>query len=90
MPMSARFIEVARFARLIALGLGLLFLAGCGPPEAGSVKLPESFPRSGPKAFGPAASEGPSPGVGPGQFRPEPPRRAGTKARGGRPSGSKK
>jgi hypothetical protein len=90
MPMSARFIEVVRFARLISLGLGLFAVAGCGPPEAGSVKLPESFKRSGPRAYGPAASEGPSPGVGPGQFRPEPPRRAGTTPRGGRPSGSKK
>jgi hypothetical protein len=72
MPMSAGLIKVARSAGLIALGVGLFVVAGCGPPEAGSVKLPESFKRSGLRTFGPAASEGPSPGVGPGDFRPAP------------------
>jgi hypothetical protein len=80
MPMSSWFIKVARIAPILSLGLGLLVVAGCGPPEAGSVKLPADFKRSGPMGYGPAASKGTSSGLAPGQFRPEP-RPAAAKAR---------
>jgi hypothetical protein len=89
-PIWARFSPETRLARLMSMGMGLFVAAGCGPPEAGSVKLPEGLKRPGPMGYGPAATKGTSPGLGPGQFRPAPARQAGTKPRGGRAIGSRR
>ena len=72
MSKSSQFLTAARFAPIVSLGLGLLVVAGCGPPEAGSIELPEELKRSGPMGYGPTASKGASPGLGPGDFRPAP------------------
>jgi hypothetical protein len=82
MPISSRLLTVACFARVVSLGAGLLAVAGCGPPEAGSVEVPEHLQRSGPMTIGPAISKGTSPSLGPGDFRPAPKPQAGRR-RGG-------
>jgi hypothetical protein len=69
MPSSAVFSRTAPFTAILSLGIGLLVVAGCGPPEAGSVNLPESMRRSGRMGYGPAMSKGMSPSLGPGDFR---------------------
>jgi hypothetical protein len=90
MPMSIRFVKVAHFVPIFVLGIGLVAVASCGPPQAGSVKVPESARRSRLLGYGPAGSKGKSPGLGPGDLRPAPsPTRAGTKPRGGRPTGAR-
>ena len=55
MPASVGIRNVARFASTLSLGLGLLVVAGCGPPEAGSIKLPADFKRPGRMGYGPGA-----------------------------------
>ena len=89
MPASVGIRIVARFASTLSLGLGLLVVAGCGPPEAGSIKPPADFKRPGRMGYGPGVSQGLPPAPTPGQFGPAP---AGAKTNplGGRPIGSKK
>jgi hypothetical protein len=89
MPASPGIRNVARFASILSLGLGLLVVAGCGPPEAGSIKPPADFKRPGHTGYGPGVSQGAPPAPTPGQFGPAP-ARAKTKALGGRPIRSKK
>jgi hypothetical protein len=89
MPTSPRIIKMARITLIFVwLAAGLVAATGCGPSEIGSVKLPEDFPRSGPMSYGPAASKGTAPSLGPGDFRPAPPTRAKSNPRGGRPAGA--
>ena len=90
MPMSYRSIKADRFTPVTSLGLGLLILTGCSPPEAGSVKLPENFKPSGPMSYGPAGLKGTAPSLGPGDFRPAMPPRAKSNQSGRRPTGSTK
>jgi hypothetical protein len=68
--MSARLVQTARIARIAALTIGCLAAAGCGPPEVGSVKLPEGMSRAGKPGFGPGAIEAGTGSLGPGDFRP--------------------
>ena len=89
MPASVGIRNVARFASTLSLGLGLLVVAGCGPPEAGSIKPPADFKRPGRMGYGPGVSQGAPPAPTPGQFGPAP-ARAKTNPLGGRPIGSKK
>jgi hypothetical protein len=88
MPMTSRFLGMTRIALLGWAGVGLLVVTACGPPEAGSVKLPENFKPSGPMSYGPAGLKGTAPSLGPGDFRPAPPPRAKSNPRGGRPAGA--
>ena len=81
--------NVARFASTLSLGLALLVVVGCGPPEAGSIKLPADFKHPGRMGYGPGVSQGLPPAPTPGQFGPAP-ARAKTNWLGGRPIGSKK
>ena len=89
MPASVGIRIVARFASTLSLGLGLLVVAGCGPPEAGSIKPPAYFKRPGHMGYGPGVSQGLPPAPTPGQFGPAP-TRVKTNRLGGRPIGSKK
>jgi hypothetical protein len=84
MPACARLSPTARFARLVVLGAGLVVMTGCGPPEVGSIKLPESLKRSGnPRAGSPAAMQSPT-RLGPGDFRVAPAPRRRQPSRSGR------
>jgi hypothetical protein len=82
MPMSSRFLKVVRIAPILSLGLGLLLVAGCGPPEAGSVKLPAELSRGAKPGYGPGAAKAETRQLGPGQFRVEPKTKPGRR-RGG-------
>ena len=82
MTRSAGRIEVARFRLLIPLGLGLLVVAGCGPPEAGTVKLPAELRQGARLGYGPGAAKAGMSPPGPGQFRVEPKTKPGRR-RGG-------
>jgi hypothetical protein len=70
--MLSHCIERARIALMAGCGAVLLAIAGCGPPEAGSVKLPEDLKRSGATVYGPASSKGATASLGPGDFQPMP------------------
>ena len=59
---------LARLAGRATLGAGLFAGTACGPPEAGSVKLPKDFHSSGPMGYGSVASKGAT--SGPGNFHP--------------------
>jgi hypothetical protein len=89
MPLSTRLVKRARFAPVISWGVGLLVVAGCGPPELGSIQLPENLKRSGPMVHGPAASNKTAPSLGPGDFRPASLARAKKSQRTGRLTGPK-
>jgi hypothetical protein len=82
MPTSSWCIKVAHIAPIVSLGIGLLVVAGCGPPETGSIKLPEGLKRPGPKGYRPVASQAGSPGPAPSRFAPPPKTRPGRR-RGG-------
>jgi hypothetical protein len=84
MPVSARFSQMARFVRLVVLGAGLVAMTGCGPPEVGSIKLPESLKRSGKPGYGPPAAKGGPTSLRPGDFRAAPAPRRGQPSRWGR------
>jgi hypothetical protein len=71
MPRSTRFVKVVRLAPILSLGIGLLVVAGCGPPEAGSVKLPEELRRGTKPRYGPGAVKAGTRLLGPGQSRAE-------------------
>jgi hypothetical protein len=71
MPMPAWLNKTTRVALIVgSCSAGLLTVERCGPPEAGSVKLPEDLKRSGPISYGPITSKGGSPSLGPGDFGP--------------------
>jgi hypothetical protein len=81
MPMPAWFIKVARVASIISLGIGLLVVVSCGPPEAGSVKLPAELRQGAKLGYGPSAKAGTSPPA-PGQFRVTPKTKPGRRRSG--------
>ena len=81
MPKSSLFLTAARFAPIIALGIGLL-VGGCGPPEAGSVKLPEELRQGAKLGYGPGAAKAGTHQLGPGQFQLAPKTKPGRR-RGG-------
>ena len=81
MPRTSRFIEVTRVALLRWVGAGLLVVAGCSPPEYGSVKAPAELSRGAKLGYGPSAKAGTSP-PGPGQFRAAPKTRPGRRRSG--------
>ena len=82
MVTSARLIEVARCRLLIPLGIGLLVVVGCGPPEAGTVKLPAELRQGAKLRYGPGAAKAAMSPPGPGPFRVEPKTKPGRR-RGG-------
>jgi hypothetical protein len=82
MPRLAWFGKAARFARLPALGIGLLVVAGCGPPEAGSVKLPAELRQGAKPGYGPVGAKAATRPLGVGLFRVEPKTKPGRR-RGG-------
>jgi hypothetical protein len=88
MPTRSRLLADTRIAWLGWVGGGLLTVTGCGPPGLGSVQLPKELKRSGSMGYGPSASKGTSPGLGPGEFRPAPPARTQSTQRAVRPTGS--
>jgi hypothetical protein len=83
MPDTAWLGPSARFARFVWLGAGLTAIAGCGPREAGSIKLPEVKTLAGKPGFGPPAAKGSPVGQGPGDFRAAPAPRGKTARRSG-------
>ena len=82
MPRLAWFVKGARFALLPALGIGLLVVAGCGPPEAGTVKLPAELRQGAKLRYGPGAAKAGMSPPRPGQFRVEPKTKPGRRRRG--------
>ena len=82
MTTSAQLIELSRNAWPIASGIGVLVVVGCGPPEAGSVKLPEELKRGTEPGYGPGMVKAGMSPPGSGQFRVEPKTKPGRR-RGG-------
>jgi hypothetical protein len=84
MPTSARFSQMGRFVRLVALGAGLVAMTGCGSSEVGSIKLPDNLKRSGKPGYGPPAAKESPTRLGPGDFRAAPAQRRRQPSRSGR------
>jgi hypothetical protein len=72
MPTSECLNVAARVSTLLLSGAVLFASGGCGNPELGSVKVPKDLKSKGPMGYGPIASKGKSPSLGPGEFRPAP------------------
>jgi len=73
---------VARFVLNVSLGLGVPVVAGCDPPELGSVKLSDELTPGAKSAYGPVGAEAGTRLLGPGQFRVAPKTRPGRRRRG--------
>jgi hypothetical protein len=81
MPISSRSLKMARVAAILSLGTGLLLVAGCGPPELGSVKVPAELRRGARLRYGPGASRPGTVSPSPGQFPPAPKAKPGRRGR---------
>jgi hypothetical protein len=82
MPRSDWFVKAARSAPILSLGLGLLVVAGCGPPERGSVKGPAELGWRAKLGYGPGAAKAGVRPLGPGQFQVAPKTKPGGRRRG--------
>jgi hypothetical protein len=65
MPISAWFSKLALWVPVVIWGIGLLVVAGCGPPELGSVKLPAEVSQGAKLGFGPNAAKAGTRPLGP-------------------------